>query len=221
MKKIISSKLLLFLLPVTALFTSCVKESDKKHFEVKTKTWYRVNPIDPIPVVVNKITYAGFADFPGGGTGTATYLGNCTTNFNQLVYGTSPEAPPAGSVAAPLTEVPGYFVTGAPLPLIQAGDFSSLAAAISSLHIPTEVYGKIINQVFYNKKGEAIFSSAITGSGTTFPISATVVGFTGKAIITGGQGKFKNAVGEIDYDGYFNVANANAAEYNAKGWIAY
>ena len=213
---------MLFFLPATLLFVSCVKGiKEKKHFEAKTKTWYRVSPIDPVPVNVNGTIYGGFAYFPGGGEGQATHLGNCSIYFNQLVYGTSPEAPPAGSVAAPLVDVPGYIVTGAPLPLIQAGDFSSLASAVSSLHIPAEVYGKIVNSVFYSAKGEAIFTAAITGAGSTFPISQTVVGFNGKALIVGGRGRFIHAVGEIDYDGYFNVANPNDAEYNAKGWIAF
>lgn len=55
----------------------------------------------------------------------------------------------------------------------------------------------------------------------TYPVSPTVVGFNGKAVIIGGSGKFKRAVGEIDYDGTFDVANANSATYHAKGWISY
>jgi hypothetical protein len=214
---------------LTVLFTgslflsSCEHDHDihKRPFEVKTKTWYRISPTTPAPIIVKGVTYAGFAYFPGGGTGQASHMGNCTTYFNQLTYGTSPEAPPAGSVGAPVKDVPGYPVTGAPLPLIQAGDFNALSSAISSLHIPATVYEKIVNTVLYNNKGDAIFISAITGSGATFPISEIKVGFNGKALITGGRGKFRNAVGEIDYNGYFNVANPNDAEYNADGWIAY
>lgn len=204
------------------ILSSCDKANfHRKPFEASTKTFYRVSPTSPVPVNVNGSTFVGFAYFPGSGTGHATHLGNCAIYFNQLVYGTASDAPPAGSIAAPVSEVPGYFVTGAPLPLIQAGDFNNLADAVSSLSIPSDVYGKIINAVFDNGKKDAIFTSAITGSGGTFPISATVVGFNGKAIIVGGRGAFEQAVGEIEYDGYFNVADANDASYNAKGWISY
>jgi hypothetical protein len=117
--------------------------------------------------------------------------------------------------------VPAYPVTGGPLPSIQAGDFTALATAISSLGIPAENNGKIINSVIINNKGEAIFTAEIRGSGSTFPISATVTGFNGKALITGGKGKFKNATGEIDFSGYFNTADPNDATYDATGWIYY
>ncbi len=204
------------------LFFSCEKTKlHKKSFEAKTKTFYRISPTAPIPVDVNGASFVGFAFFPGSGSGNATHLGNCAVYFNQLTYGTASDAPPAGSVAAPVADVPGYFITGAPLPLIQQGDFNPLAAAVASLQVPSQVYGKIINSVFENGKGDAIFISAITGSGGTFPISQILVGFNGKALIVGGRGKFAHGVGEIDYDGYFNVADANDAEYNAKGWISY
>lgn len=203
--------------------SSCESEHEihKQPFQVRTATWYRISPTTPTPIVINGITYAGFAYFPGGGLGNASHLGNCTIYFNQLAYRSSPEAPPAGSVAAPVKDVPGYPVTGAPLPLIQTGDFTALSSVISSLNIPASVYQKIVNTLVYNNKGEAIFLSAITGSGTTFPISATKIGFNGKALIVTGNGRFKHAVGEVDYNGYFNVANPNDAEYNADGWINY
>lgn len=204
------------------LFSSCNKaDLHKKPFEAQTKTFYRVSPTTPVPVDVNGTIFVGSAFFPGSGTGHATHMGSCTFYFNQLVYGTASDAPPAGSIAAPIADVPYYPVTGAPLPLIQAGDFTNLASAIFSLNIPSQLYDKIINGVFNNGKGDAIFISAITGSGSTLPISATLVGFNGKAIIVGGRGKFLHAVGEIDYNGYFNVTDANDAEYNAKGWIDY
>ncbi len=204
------------------LLFSCEKNDlHKRSFVANTKTFYRVSPTTPVPVDVNGTTFVGFAYFPGSGNGNATHLGNCAVYFNQLVYGTASDAPPAGSVAAPVSDVPAYFITGAPLPLIQEGEFSNLAAAVSSLNIPAEVYGKIINAVFDNGKGDAVFTSGVTGSGGTFPISATVVGFNGKALIVGGRGKFEHAVGVIDFDGYFNIADANDAEYNAKGWISY
>jgi hypothetical protein len=84
-----------------------------------------------------------------------------------------------------------------------------------------KVHGAIVNGVFYDRKGDAIFTSAITGSGGTFPISKTLVGFNGKGIIVGGRGKFEHAAGAFNYDGYFNTADANDAGYNADGWIAY
>lgn len=212
-----------FLLPAILLLAACEKESEikKRPFEVKTKTFYRISPTAPTPVVVNGVTYIGFAFFPGSGNGTATHMGNCSTYFNQLVYTSDPKLPPAGSVAASVTDIPTYPVTGAPLPLIQVGDFGSLPGLINTLHIPAKVYDKIINSVVYNNKGDAVFTSAITGSGGTFPLSPIIVGFNGKAVILGGAGKFKQAVGEINYSGYFNVADPNDAEYNAKGWISY
>lgn len=193
----------------------------KKSFNLRTTTWYRVSPTAPVPIIVNGITYTASSYFPGGGAGSATHLGKCTIYFNQLAYGTSPEAPPAGSVAAPVKDAPGYPVTGAPLPLIQAGDFTSLASVISRLSIPASINNDIVNTVLYDKKGNAIFLSALTGSGSTFPISETKIGFNGKALITKGRGQFKQATGEVDYSGYFNVANANDAAFNADGWIMY
>lgn len=219
----------LAILLVTAIiapgfFLSSCKKNDeikKKPFKVRTSTWYRISPTNPIPIVVNGVTYAGFAHFPGGGSGNASHFGNCTIFFNQLAYGTSPSAPPAGSVAAPIKDVPNYPVTGAPLPLIQTGEFNPLASAISTLDIPSTIFKNIVNTVLYNEKGDAIFLSAITGKGGTFPISATKVGFNGKALIVTGRGKFSHAVGEVDYNGYFNLVDANDAEFNADGWIAY
>lgn len=224
MKPLSAIKALTAVFISAALLSSCDKNHDIKKcdFEAKYKTWYRVSPLaKPVPVEVNGISFVGFAHFPGGGTGQTSLLGNSTTYFNQLVYGSAPDAPPAGSVSAAIKDVPGYFVTGAPLPLIQAGDFNGLASAISSFKIPASVYDNIVNQVFYNHKGDAIFTSSITGSGGTFPISQTIVGFKGKGIITGGCGKFKHAVGEFEYSGYFNVTNANDAEYSMKRWITY
>jgi hypothetical protein len=223
MKCFAFAKSLAFLFGVALFVISCKKENhiNKRAFKLATETWYRISPTAPIPLTINGIEYAGFAYFPGGGSGHATHMGNCNAFFNQLSYGTSAEAPPAGSVSAPINEVPGYIITGAPLPLIQAGDFVQLASLISELKIPTDLYGKIINHVVYNDKGDAIYLSAIDGSGGTFPISSTSVGFKGKALIVNGSGKFRNAVGEIDYEGYFNVTDANDAAYNAEGWIDY
>ncbi len=148
-------------------------------------------------------------------------MGDVTIYFNQLTYTDALDAPPAGSVAAPVTAIPGYPIFGGPLPLIQQGDFTELASVISALNIPANVYDKIVNSVIYNDDGDAVFLTAIAGTGGTFPISKSLVGFNGKAKIVGGRGKFSHAEGELDYDGYFNITNPNDAEYNAEGWISY
>jgi hypothetical protein len=216
-------KTVVLLITAGLIVSSCEQDvpPKKKDFKAKIRTFYRVSPTAPQPVVVNGTAYVGFAYFPGGGTGNATHLGNCTNYYNQLAYGTSPDAPPAGSVAAPVVDVLSYPVTGGPLPLIQSGDFTAFGTANNSLHVPASVYNQIINSVLYNNKGDAIFTSALTGTGSTFPVSETVVGFNGKAIIVGGRGKFKHAIGEFNYSGYFSLINPNDAEYNADGWIDY
>ena len=223
MKQLSAFKLLAVLIVGSLFFSSCKRDRyfERKPFKIRTSTWYRVSPTAPIPIIVNGTTYAGFAYFPGGGSGEASHLGNATIFFNQLAYGTAPDAPPAGSIAAAVSDVPGYPVTGAPLPLIQAGDFTSLAGAVSSLDIPASILQNIINTVVYNSKGDAIFLSAITGAGGTFPISSTKVGFNGKALIVTGRGRFHHAAGEVDYNGYFNLVDASDAAFNADGWIAY
>jgi hypothetical protein len=205
------------------LLASCKKEktSVRKPFKASIETWYRVSPTAPVPVVVNGSNYIGFAHFPGGGSGNATHMGNVTNWFNQLAYTTPPNTNPEGSVGAPVTAVPSYPVLGAPLPLVQAGDFTALPSVLTALSVPTSIGGNVINSIIYNGKGDAVFTSAITGTGSTFPLSEIKVGFNGKALIVGGRGKFVNAVGELDYNGYFNVVDANDAEYHADGWISY
>src|SRR5687767_5426442 len=122
-------KTLLLISTFALFFTSCKKEKEHKiPFKATTKTWYRVSPTFPTPVIVNGKTYIGFAHFPGGGTGHATDMGNVTTFFNQLSYSEELDAPPAGSVAAPVTAILGYPIIGLPLPLIQDGDFTELAS---------------------------------------------------------------------------------------------
>ena len=216
-------KTMLVIVLTASLITSCEKLKDigKRDFEVNTKTWYRVAPIAPVPVVVNGINYVGFSYFPGGGKGSATYLGECTIYFTQLAYGTSPEAPPIGSIAVPLTGVPSYPVLGGPLPLIQPGDFTELTQIISRFQIPAQIHDKIVNSVLYNSKNDAIFLSGVAGAGTIVLISPTVARFNGKSLIVGGRGKFRNATGEVDYSGYFSLVDANDAEFNAKGWICF
>ena len=205
-----------WLLPLlmTCLFFSCKKEAkqQKRAFNLTTETWYRICPAQPQWLSINGANYLGIFYFPGGGQGQATHLGNCTVFFNQLAYIQPPDNNIAGSVAAPLTDIPSYPV---------AGDFTELSSAITTLGIPEKVDGKIVNSVIYNKQGEAIFLSAIAGSGSNFPISPTRIGYKGKGLIVGGSGRFVNATGEFDFDGYFNPENNNDATYNAKGWIDY
>jgi len=207
------------LLLLVGLLPSCKKDIEKKPFNLTSNTFYRISPIEPVPLVVNEVTYVSTAFFPGGGPGTASYIGEMNTYFNQQVYSESAEAPPLGSVAAPVTDIPSYPLLVGPLALIQAGDFTDLASIISSLRLPESIHGKIVSTIIYNSRGDAVFLSAISGAGSTFPISETVVGFNGKALITGGRGRFANAIGEIDYEGRFSVVNPNDANYNAEGWI--
>lgn len=221
MKKITTrvAAIALPLLMMTLLF-SCEKDDfgKRKKFKADFETFYRVSPTAPVPVVVNGTPFIGFAHFPGSGSGTATQMGNCQNHFNQLVYTNEPGGPPLGSVNAPVTDVLSYPVTGAPLPLIQASDFTSLAVANARYHFPATVQGKIINSVIYDNRGNAVFTSAL--SSQTFPISETKIGFSGKGIILGGRGKFNGTHGEFDFTGYFNVVDPNDAEYHLDGWIS-
>ena len=189
----------LFLLLLICLISSCNKSPlPKKEFKLTAKTFYRISPISPVPVNVNGVDYVGFAHFPGGGQGQATHMGQVTIYYNQLSYGLSPDAPPVGSLGAPITDVPGYQVTGGPLPLIQSEDFMQLADLSNQMNIPDQVFEHVINLVIYAKNGDALFTSAIEGTSSTFPLSAGIVGFKGKALILGGRGKLNKAVGEID-----------------------
>ncbi|MEJ7766840.1 MAG: hypothetical protein WKF89_03450 [Chitinophagaceae bacterium] len=219
MKILAASKTFLALLFTLFLLSSCKKDSNKKNFQIRTKTWYRVSPAAPMEVIVNGVKKIGFAYFPGAGSGEATFLGNGSVYFNQLVYSTTGNLPPEGSVAAPVSAVPAYPLTGGPLPLIQPGDFTTLGAIVTGLNLTPATNSQVINSIMVNKAGDAIFTSAITGSGSTYPISAVLVGFNGKATIVGGRGRFVHAKGEIKYEGYFNVLNPDVATYNADGWI--
>jgi hypothetical protein len=202
--------------------TSCEKEKDliKRSFKASTKTWYRISPTAPAPVTVAGKQYYTFAYVPGGGEGNATHMGNIKTWFNQLAFTSSDLPIPEGSLVAPVVDVINYPVTGAPLPLIQAGDFSELASINALLHLPQAVQGHVVSSFFYNDKGDAVFISNSDVS-TITPVSATRNDFGGKALIVGGRGKFRNAVGEVDFKGSFNPTNPNEAEYGVQGWIAY
>jgi hypothetical protein len=222
MKSLLSVRTLAVLILCVSFCSSCKKDKTiKKTFQANTTTSYRISPVAPAPITINGTSFTTTANFPGKGTGTATDMSTCNIYFNQLAYSTAAGSPPAGSVAASVTDISGYTVTGAPLPLIQAGDHSDLSSLITSLSLFATVNSKILSTVLYDNSGNAVYLSAITGTGGATPISATVVGFTGKATIIGGHGKFSKATGEVDYSGYFNVANANDAQFNVTGTIEY
>jgi len=209
-------------------FTACTKEKPstrKLPFKANASTWYRVAPIEPAAITINGANYFTFAYVPGGGEGNATHMGNVKTYFNQLAYTSSfppPPTPPSpeGSIVAAVVDVIKYPVFGAPLPLIQAGDFSGLSTIITSLTIPQQSNGKVVSSFFYNDKGDAVFISNSTASVIT-NVSPTRNEFSGKALIVGGRGKFTNAIGEVDFQGAFNPANPNEADYGVDGWISY
>lgn len=198
----------------------------KRAFKADTRTRFRFAPIlgPAIPVVVNGVTYDGVAHVPGDGVGHATHMGNVVTYFNQLSYipqGADPVTSlPAGSVAAPITEIPTYPFFLPPPPPGQPIDFTQLTNLISSLPIPTEVGGKIVNTMFVNHKNEALFG-AYVGDSFVRPESPTRVVFGGKGVFVGGTGKFQSASGEFDFLGYFNPQNQDDAEYTVDGWIKY
>jgi hypothetical protein len=202
-----------------------VNASNESHqtirpFKASTSTWYRISPIAPTPVEIGGIVYTLFAQVPGGGQGNATHMGNIKTWFNQLAFSASELPVPAGSLVASVVDVIYYQVVGAPLPLIQAGDFDGLAAANVLLNIPAEVNGRMVSSLFYNDKGDAVFLSNSTVSTITGG-SPSRNEFGGKALIVGGRGKFLHASGEVDFSGYFNPGDPNDAAYGVDGWISY
>lgn len=219
---------ILFLLSglIISMATSCKKESGKtrKDITLTSTTWYRFSPNTPSAVTVNGTNYTSFAHVPGGGTGNNAELGNFNTFFNQLAYtsdATVPQPVPEGSVPASVSLVAAYPVLGAPLPLIQTGDFSALAAAHTTLQIPAkDAANRVINTVFFNSGGDAIFMVA-SGPSVIVPASATRFNFTGNASVAGGRGKFANATGEFVGTGYFNPQNPNEASHSYTGWIEY
>lgn len=214
MKTLLLNKGWLLVAILASVSMSCKKEvrQQKRAFKLTTETFYRVAPAEPQTITVGGINYLGILYFPGAGTGNATHLGKCTTLFNQLAYILPPQNDIRGSVAAPVTAIPSYPV---------ASGFASYLPAITSLSVPEAINGKIVNTILYNKNGEAIFLSAITGGGKTTFISPQKIAFNGKGLIVGGRGKFEGATGEFDYEGYFNPENNNDAAYNAAGWINY
>ena len=124
----LSAKITSIVFTVVFLFTSCKHDQPtiKQHIKLSITTWYRVSPTAPSPVVVSGITYVSLANLVVGGDGTAAGMGKFKSYANTLAYGTDVEAPPVGSIGAPITEIPGYPILGAPLPLIQPGDFDGV-----------------------------------------------------------------------------------------------
>jgi hypothetical protein len=222
-KLLLSTKMISIVFTVVFLFTSCKHDKPiiKQHFKLSITTWYRVSPAAPSPVVVNGITYVGLANLVVGGDGTATAMGNIKSYANGLAYGTDVEAPPSGSIGAPLNEIPGYPILGAPLPLIQTGDFDAVPAIIAEFNVPTNVQGNVISLVLYNNKGDALFLSNIPGTGTSTPISSTVGGYTNETLILGGAGKFIHATGKLDNTGQFSFIAPYDGQDNYDGWISF
>ncbi len=212
---------------ILGLLTSCEDsddESERVYFEMTSTTWYRFSPTAPAPAVVNGTTYTSFAYLPGGGTGTATNMGNINTFFNQLAYtsdATVPQPVPVGTLPASVSLIPTLPVLGAPLPLIQAGDFNALTSANTLLQIPpSDGSGRVINSVIFNSSGDALFTTPTSPSVIT-PVSPTRLNLTGKLTVVGGRGKFANATGDLDLTVFFNPTNPNDAGYNVEGWIEY
>jgi len=224
MKKLhLPIKIISVIFAVVFLFTSCRHDQPiiKQHFKVSITSWYRVSPAAPSPVMVNGITYVSLANLVVGGDGTATAMGNIKSYANGLAYGTDVEAPPVGSIGAPLNEILGYPILGGPLPLIQPGDFDGVPAILAEFNVPTNVLGNVIALVLYNDKGDALFLSNIPGTGTSTPISSTEGGYTNETLILGGAGKFVHATGELHNTGQFSFIAPYNGQDNYDGWIIY
>jgi hypothetical protein len=219
----LSAKIMSIILTVAFLFTSCKRDKPviKQHFNVSITTWYRVSPTAPSPVMVNGISYISLANLVVGGDGTAGSMGNFKSYANTLAYGTDVEAPPVGSIGAPVTEIPGYPILGAPLPLIQTGDFDGVPAILSEFNVPANIQGNVVNLVLYDNKGDALFLSNIPGTGTSSSISSTVGGYTNETLIVGGAGKFIHATGKLHNSGQFSFIAPYDGVDNYEGWILY
>ncbi len=205
----------------TALNQQSLRAVVTRPFKMTSETWYRISPTVPaaVPGIPNHLS---FANVPGGGTGNATHMGHILTWFNQLAYSPNGQNPPSGTVAAPVLAAINYPVLfpGAPLPLIQPGDFEPLATANSWLNIPAVVDGYYVWTVIYNDKGDAVFLSA-TSASTTIIESPTRINFSGEGRFAGGRRKFENATGTYQFTGYFNPQDANDAGFSVEGAITF
>jgi hypothetical protein len=218
-----STKIMSIVFTAAFLFTSCKHDQAviKQHIKISITNWYRVSPTAPSPVVVSGITYVSTANLVVSGEGTASGLGNIKSFGNVLAYATDVEAPPAGSIGAPVNEIPGYPILGAPLPLIQTGDFDGAAAILTEFNVPASVQGNVVSLVLYNNKGDALFLSNVNGTGTSTPISETVGGYTNETLIVGGAGKFIHAIGKLENSGHFSFIAPYDGLDNYEGWISY
>ena len=159
-------------------------------------------------------------NIPGGGEGNTTHLGKTNVYFNQLGYVTPPDFQnPVGTLAAPVTAIIQYPVLGAPLPLIQQGDFTGLSALITSWGLQAQINGQYISTVIFNDKGEALFISVISQNSVV--VEEGVGHITGTSMILGGTGKYANATGEVAHSISFNLSDPNKASYTLDGWIKY
>jgi len=222
-KLLLTGKMIFVVFSVVFLLTSCKHDQPvvKQHFKLSITTWYRVSPTAPLPVVVNGITYVSLANLVVGGDGSAAAFGKIKSYANTLAYGTDAEAAPAGSIGAPVTEIPGYPILGGPLPLIQSGDFDAVSSILAEFNVPAKVLGNVINLVLYNDRGDALFLSNIPGTGTSTSISPTVGGYTNETLILGGAGKFIHAAGKLENTGQFSFIAPYDGQDNYDGWIIY
>jgi hypothetical protein len=222
-KLLLSAKIMSIAFSVVFLFTSCNHDKPiiKQHIKISITNWYRVSPTAQTPVVVNGITYVSTANLVVSGEGTASALGNIKSYANTLAYATDVEAPPAGAIGAPVTEIPGYPILGAPLPLIQSGDFDGVPAILAEFNVPATVQGNVVNLVLYNKKGDALFLSNVPGTGTSTPISETEGGYSNETLIVGGAGKFIHAIGKLENTGHFSFIAPYDGLDNYEGWVSY
>ncbi|HSR38381.1 MAG TPA: hypothetical protein VLL95_05660, partial [Phnomibacter sp.] len=88
-------------------------------------------------------------------------------------------------------------------------------------NVPRMINGKIVNSIFVNAKGEAVYTGYKEEGSFIQPLSPTAIRFGGKLAILGGTGKFANASGEGDFLGQFNPQNQDDAWYTVNGWISY
>lgn len=165
----------------------------KRAYKDRFDTWFQFipdfangwDPQQPTPFL---------AWYPGGGSGTATHMGNARTYFNQYV----PFNPPLfSSVHAPVNLFFSSELAGVGL--------GSLSDGVSS--------------VVFDEKGNSVWFHQ-TGNVTT-QVSDSRIEFTGTSEIEGGSGKFAGATGEVALSGYFNPTNQQDAAVSADGWIAY
>jgi hypothetical protein len=234
MKRSFQKRWVVLSLLAAVSFSSCEKEVENKMvqtvadevshvvdkpFKMTSDTRPRINPFQPKPLNGHAGMLA-YANAVGSGTGEATHMGKIRNWFNQVVFSPTGADPATGTSLAPVIDALKYPVLGAPLPLIQAGDFDDFKKANEWLKVPASVKGCIVNSVIYCEKGDAIFTSLTTDSQLTF-ISPTRINFIAKGKFVGGRGKFAGATGNYTQTGFFNPQNFNEAAYNIEGTISY